>query len=177
MWRQLDLQVRGAAGVRGWECGGVEFSRCGGSRVRRRRDTDRRTVCASQWCGRAASRAGQMGQWQGATASCTRSTRRYSISRLTAARRVYLHRQIGMRMEAGYGPRAGDIAAELAMHFEQGRDARRAVTYSGTLNCVRGMPIEKRSPISTKGLALLTLPETPSTSSSRTRRCVPLVQR
>jgi predicted ATPase len=41
-------------------------------------------------------------------------------SRLTAARRVYLHRQIGMRVEAGYGSRAGAIATELAMHFEQG---------------------------------------------------------
>src|SRR5215471_498514 len=43
-------------------------------------------------------------------------------SRLTAAQRVSLHRQIGARVEAGYGPRAGEIAAELAMHFAQGRE-------------------------------------------------------
>jgi predicted ATPase/DNA-binding winged helix-turn-helix (wHTH) protein len=49
--------------------------------------------------------------------------------RLPVAQRLDLHRRIGERMEAGYGAQGGDIAAELAMHFEQGRDYRRAVTY------------------------------------------------
>jgi DNA-binding winged helix-turn-helix (wHTH) protein/predicted ATPase len=49
--------------------------------------------------------------------------------RLTAARRVSLHQRIGARLEAAYGPQAGDIAAQLAMHFEAGRDYRRAVLY------------------------------------------------
>jgi predicted ATPase len=40
------------------------------------------------------------------------------------ARRVQRHRQIGVRLEAGYGPHARDIAAELAMHFVQGRDTQ-----------------------------------------------------
>jgi predicted ATPase/DNA-binding winged helix-turn-helix (wHTH) protein len=44
-------------------------------------------------------------------------------------RRMRWHRQIGARLEAGYGPRAREIAAELAMHFERGRDSRRAVVY------------------------------------------------
>ena len=39
------------------------------------------------------------------------------------------HRQIGERLEAGYGPQARDVAAELAMHFERGRDFPRAVHY------------------------------------------------
>jgi predicted ATPase len=85
-------------------------------------------------------------------------------SRLTAARRVSLHRQIGMRMEAGYGLRAGDIAAELAMHFEQGRDARRAVTYlqKAAANVLRRYANREAIDHLTKGLALLnTLPETP----------------
>jgi predicted ATPase len=45
------------------------------------------------------------------------------------SRRVRWHQQIGTRLEGAFGPRAGEIAAELAMHFEQGRDAPRAVQY------------------------------------------------
>jgi predicted ATPase len=85
-------------------------------------------------------------------------------SRLTAARRVYLHRQIGMRVEAGYSPWAGDIAAELAMHFAQGRDAWRAVTYlqKAAANGLRRYANREVIDHLTKGLALPhTLPETP----------------
>lgn len=49
--------------------------------------------------------------------------------RVTAARRVHWHLRIGMRKEQGYGTRAGEITAELAHHFEQGRDYPRAVRY------------------------------------------------
>src|SRR5207245_3655460 len=45
------------------------------------------------------------------------------------SRRVRWHQQIGTRLEGAFGPRAGESAAELAMHFEQGRDAPRAVPY------------------------------------------------
>ena len=36
---------------------------------------------------------------------------------------------MGLRVEAGYGERSREIAAELAMHFERGRDTERAVRY------------------------------------------------
>jgi hypothetical protein len=49
--------------------------------------------------------------------------------RVPVARRLRLHRQIGARLEAGYGAQAGTRAAELAMHFDRGRDTSRAVTY------------------------------------------------
>jgi DNA-binding winged helix-turn-helix (wHTH) protein/predicted ATPase len=49
--------------------------------------------------------------------------------RVPVARRAQRHRQIGLRLEAGYGPQAQEIAAELAMHFVQGREAQRAVQY------------------------------------------------
>src|SRR5262249_19551853 len=39
------------------------------------------------------------------------------------------HLQIGARKETGYGAQAPEIAAELAVHFEQGRDADRALRY------------------------------------------------
>lgn len=69
----------------------------------------------------------------GTIAACYRFThalcQEVAYSRVTAARRVHLHRRIGERLEAGYGARARDMAAELAMHFEQGREAPRALVY------------------------------------------------
>ena len=50
-------------------------------------------------------------------------------ARVFAGHRVRLHQQIGARKEAGYGAQARQIAAELAVHFTQGRDAWRAVHY------------------------------------------------
>src|SRR5205809_7432463 len=49
--------------------------------------------------------------------------------RVPAGRRVHLHRRIGEREEGAYGDRVGEIAAELALHFERGRDYGRAVRY------------------------------------------------
>ncbi len=49
--------------------------------------------------------------------------------RIAEARRVRLHRSIGEYLEASYSEQAKEIAAELALHFEQGRDYRRAVLY------------------------------------------------
>jgi len=48
---------------------------------------------------------------------------------ISPARRRELHQSIAEREEAGYGDRARDIAAELAAHFEQAGDDRRAVRY------------------------------------------------
>ena len=49
--------------------------------------------------------------------------------RVTAGRRVQLHRRLGERGELAYGARSMEIAAELALHFEQGRDQQRARQY------------------------------------------------
>jgi predicted ATPase/DNA-binding winged helix-turn-helix (wHTH) protein len=49
--------------------------------------------------------------------------------RVPAARRGDLHRRIGERLEAGLRERAGEVASELAMHFERGRDPRRAIRH------------------------------------------------
>jgi DNA-binding winged helix-turn-helix (wHTH) protein/predicted ATPase len=49
--------------------------------------------------------------------------------RLGDAHRVRVHRLIGERKEAAYGSRAAEIAGELALHFECGRDHRRATHY------------------------------------------------
>jgi len=50
-------------------------------------------------------------------------------ARVPVGRQVRWHRQIGCRLETGYGPHAREMAAELAMHFVRGRDALRAVVY------------------------------------------------
>ena len=49
--------------------------------------------------------------------------------RLPAGRRQRLHQRIGEREEKGYGEQAREIAAELAVHFEQGRNYHKAVQY------------------------------------------------
>lgn len=46
-----------------------------------------------------------------------------------AGRRSKLHRVVGEAEEAAYGARAAEIAAELAMHFEQSSELDRAIAY------------------------------------------------
>jgi predicted ATPase/DNA-binding winged helix-turn-helix (wHTH) protein len=50
-------------------------------------------------------------------------------ARSTSARRVLLHQRIGERKEHGHAERAVEIAPQLARHFEESRDHRRAVHY------------------------------------------------
>jgi predicted ATPase/DNA-binding winged helix-turn-helix (wHTH) protein len=49
--------------------------------------------------------------------------------RVAPTRRAQIHGRIGVCGEAVYGERVGEIAAELAVHFEQSRDLVRAVKY------------------------------------------------
>ncbi len=83
---------------------------------------------------------------------------------LSTTRRSRLHRQIGEREEQGYGDRAREIAAALAVHFEQGRDYRRAIQYlqyAGENAVRRSANVEATAHLS-KGLELLKiLPDTP----------------
>jgi predicted ATPase/DNA-binding winged helix-turn-helix (wHTH) protein len=81
--------------------------------------------------------------------------------RVPAGRQVRIHRQIGERLEAGYGAQAGEIAAELAVHFARGRAAQRAVQYQHTAgeNALRRSAHQEAIAHLTQGLALLaTLP-------------------
>jgi len=79
-------------------------------------------------------------------------------------RRMQLHQRIGARLEAGYGARAGEIAAPLAVHFERGGEIQRAVHYwqqTGD-NAGRRHAYPEALVALRKGLALLaTLPESP----------------
>ncbi|HJY83922.1 MAG TPA: hypothetical protein VKK81_22895, partial [Candidatus Binatia bacterium] len=83
--------------------------------------------------------------------------------RVGASQRVRLHRRIGERLEAAYGPRAGEIAAELAVHFEQGRDYQRAVQYhqQAAANATKRSANAETIAHLTRGLELLrALPDT-----------------
>lgn len=51
-------------------------------------------------------------------------------ARISPERRSRLHLAIGQRLETAFRKRAALPAAELARHFEQGRDIRRAVSYA-----------------------------------------------
>jgi hypothetical protein len=85
-------------------------------------------------------------------------------ARVTAGRRVGLHQRIGQRLEAAYGKRAREIAAALAVHFEQGRDYPRAVEYlqQAGENAIQCSAHQEALSLLTNGLALLkTLPDTP----------------
>jgi predicted ATPase len=49
--------------------------------------------------------------------------------RVPSATMSALHREIGTRLEVGYGDRGQEIALELATHFDRGHDPQRAVRY------------------------------------------------
>ena len=83
---------------------------------------------------------------------------------LGTARRGRLHHQVGARLEAGYGARAGEIAAQLAVHFERGGVVQRAVHYwqQAGANAARRNAHHDAIAAVTKGLTLLAaLPDSP----------------
>src|SRR5262249_19260143 len=80
-------------------------------------------------------------------------------TRLPAAQRVRLHQPVGERAEQGYGERAKEIASELAVHFEQGRDYGKAVQYlqQAGENAKRRSAYQEANTHLRKGLELLKL--------------------
>jgi len=84
--------------------------------------------------------------------------------RLPASRRVKLHRLIAERGEEVYGKRAVEISAELAMHFERGRDYKRAAYYlkTGANNAIRRFAYQEAVDLARRGIELISnLPRTP----------------
>ena len=83
--------------------------------------------------------------------------------RIPLGRRVSLHLRIGARQERAYQNRAGEVASELALHFERGRDQHRAVRYlqQAGENALRRYAYQEAVLHLTKGLELLkALPDT-----------------
>src|SRR4029453_3700870 len=85
-------------------------------------------------------------------------------ARISIGHRVGLHLRIGARLERAHGPHAAEIAGELAMHFEQGRDLQRPVQYltQAAGNALRHHGHREAADHATRALALLdALPESP----------------
>ena len=84
-------------------------------------------------------------------------------TRVSAAQRVRFHQRIGTRLETGHGAQAGDMAAELAIHFERGRDAQRAIQYlrhAGERSMERSAYVEAVAHVTRGPEVLQTLPDT-----------------
>jgi len=84
-------------------------------------------------------------------------------NRVPASRRVQLHQRVGRRYEELYGARASEIAAELAMHFEQAGEYEPAVRHlhEAAVNATLRSAYREAITVSRMGLKLLaTLPET-----------------
>ena len=77
--------------------------------------------------------------------------------RVPPSRQRRWHLEIGARKETGYGVRAREIAAELAMHFVQGHDPYRAVQYLqyASENALQRSAHQEAVTHLTQGLALL----------------------
>src|SRR5262249_1689920 len=85
-------------------------------------------------------------------------------ARVSIGHRVGLHLRIGARLERAHGPHASDIAGELAMHFEEGRDLERAVQYrtQAADNALRHQGPRGAADPGTRALQLLqVVPESP----------------
>jgi predicted ATPase len=85
-------------------------------------------------------------------------------ARVPVGRCLRLHRRIGAREETGYGAQASAHAAELAMHFERGRDWQRAVHYlqRAAENALRRYAYAEAIAHCTRGREVLqSLPDTP----------------
>ena len=83
---------------------------------------------------------------------------------LPAMRRSQIHGRIGQSGEAIYRDRVGEIAAELAMHFEQARDPARAVKYllQAAHNATNRSAQHEATALARRGLqALDSLPASP----------------
>ena len=97
------------------------------------------------------------------TSSATSSTLT-SHRLLPPMRRAQIHGRIGRSGEAIYGERVGEIAAELAMHFDQAHDFARAVTYlqQDAENAIHRSAQYEAAALARRGLqALDSLPDTP----------------
>jgi predicted ATPase/DNA-binding winged helix-turn-helix (wHTH) protein len=78
------------------------------------------------------------------------------------SQRMGLHLRIGERLERGYGDSAGEIAGELAMHFERARDFERALQYRRQAgeNALRQHGYREAATHATQAIELLrTLPD------------------
>ncbi len=83
-------------------------------------------------------------------------------SRLSPGRRSRIHRAIALRKEAGFADRAGEIASELALHFEAGLDPARAIDHLAQAGLASARIFANREALSHLRRALALVPELPA---------------
>lgn len=97
--------------------------------------------------------------------------------RVTAGKAAHVHRRIGERLEHAYGERAREVAAELAVHFERGRDVRKALQYyrAAARNALQRCGYREAIQQLTRGIALLhAQPDTPERRRQEITLQIPL---
>jgi predicted ATPase len=106
-------------------------------------------------------RASGIGEWPDGTVAAHYSFihalyQEVLYERVTVGRHARLHQRIGERQEEGYRERSREMAAELAMHFERGRDYRLAVQYleQAGKNAIGRSAHQEAISLLTKGLEL-----------------------
>jgi DNA-binding SARP family transcriptional activator/predicted ATPase len=88
----------------------------------------------------------------------------YLYNSLDSAERIYLHQAVGTALETLYGEQTGEIAVQLARHFEEAKNPEKAVDYlrQAGERAVRMSANEEAIAHLTRGLALLEkLPDSP----------------
>ena len=112
---------------------GMEFSAAAVAAARRRGRRRRPSRLATTWrrgtdsSSRAASPSGPTGRPPPHYRFVHELYHNVVYEQMPVARRVRLHQSLGLRLEAAWGKPGPEEAAELAMHFEHGRDWPRAV--------------------------------------------------
>ncbi|NOT54291.1 MAG: AAA family ATPase, partial [Deltaproteobacteria bacterium] len=127
-----------------------------------------------EWCERLANRERLVRAYGSEPQPDGTVTERYGLSHafyqhvlyegLSEARRARLHQRLGEVKEACYAAHANDHAAELALHFERGRNVARALHYlaQAARNATQHYAYREAVEYFTKALALLQrLPDTP----------------
>jgi DNA-binding winged helix-turn-helix (wHTH) protein/predicted ATPase len=82
---------------------------------------------------------------------------------VTPTRRQQWHHRIGLRKELAYNGQAHEIATELAIHFEQGRDYTKAIRYCGQAAECAGLRHAYQEGIAQLTTALTLLKQLPAT--------------
>jgi DNA-binding winged helix-turn-helix (wHTH) protein/predicted ATPase len=148
---------------------GVHFSTAAVAEGLKQTTSEVETCCARLARGEQFIRATGMREWPDGTVATNYSFlhalyQEVLYERIPAGQRVTLHKYIGAHEEHAYGDQVRDIAAELAMHFERGRDYPRAVRYLGLAgeNANQRSAHQEAIVLLTKGLELLhRLPDSP----------------
>jgi tetratricopeptide (TPR) repeat protein len=126
---ELEVTVLEAGSVAGIEFGAQTVAAAREVPVEQVEDACERLVRAQRFLAASGTEAWPDGAVAARYAFTHALYQRLLYHRIPAGRRRVLHQRIGARLEAGFGARAAEVAAELAAHFERGTTPGRAITW------------------------------------------------